>query len=148
MPLPADLDANGYLYSHVSDDVRIFGLRLKGNTEITHSVEIEDADEYGSSETPVGSTRGRVKYTLSFTLLLGLWDAYCADCLSKGFRPMRRPGVMTWVIAETGKPTITYAAQINKLTKVEVASEDGPGATKAKIEAKVLKITRNGVPLA
>ena len=147
MPLPPDIEP-GFLYSHVSDDVRMYGLRVKGNTEMTWSVETEDAEEYGTSTDPIGATRGRNKYSLSFTLLLSNWEGYCQDCDAKGVVPMKRAGTITWVIAEPGQPTITFTAKVNKLMKAELAAEDGPGAHKVKVDAKVMKILRNGKAIA
>lgn len=147
MPLPPDIEP-GFLYSHVSDDVRAYGLRMKGNTEVSFSVETEDAEEYGSSADPIGATRGRNKYALSLTLLLSAWEGFCQDCDSKGIAPMKRAGSIVWVISEPGQPTITMRANVNKLKKMELAAADGPDAHKVKVEATVLKILRNGRAIA
>jgi len=147
MPLPPDIEP-GFLYSHVSDDVRAYGLRMKGTTEVTFSVETEDAEEYGSSTDPIGATRGRNKYSLSLTLLLSAWEGFCSDCDAKGIAPMKRAGSIVWVISEPGQPTITMRANVNKLKKMELGAADGPDAHKVKVEATVLKILRNGKPIA
>jgi len=147
MPLPPDLDLNGYTYSHASVDARLYGIRTKGVKELAFKPVVERGSARGTAREDLAHTVGTVKYEASATFLRSAWEAIKEDCRTKGFAPMDRPGLFSITIAEPGKASVKVEIRISGLTEADSTSADGPDAHTFKVTMSVLMILENGRPL-
>jgi hypothetical protein len=147
MALPPDLDLNGFLYSHASCDVRIFGMRMKGAKEFAWKATVESGAGRGTAREDLGHTVGTVAYEASATVLGAYWDAIKDDCRGSGFAPLDRPGMVSITIAEPGKPSKKVEIRFSRISESDRSSADGPDAHEVKLTFKALVILEDGKPL-